>query len=143
MRFMRLLDCLTALTIAVSTLSAEDAVHCPPTIAVKQQLAAPVPGWSATSDGMPHPLAGLTFFDGKPEEKASLAPDKQVAVKGKSVVSWTFDAGGRPVWVACQYAGTNIVLTRELPKSTRTCSITYTPELTLAGLPVIEKVDCK
>jgi hypothetical protein len=97
------------------TLLADDAVHCPPTIAVKQQLAAPVPGWSVTSDGMPHQLAGLTFFEGKPEDKASLAPD----------------------------SGTNVVLTRELPRSTRSCSITYTTGVTLAGLPVIEKVDCK
>jgi hypothetical protein len=135
--------CLMALAIAVSTLSAADAVHCPPTIAVKQQLAAPVPGWSVTSDGMPHQLAGLTFFDGKPEDKASLAPDKNVIVKGKSVASWTFEASGRPIWVACQYASTNVVLTRELPKSTRACSVTYTTGVTLAGLPVIEKVDCQ
>jgi hypothetical protein len=142
-RFVRLFDCFTALTITVSTLSAADAVHCPPTIQVKQQLAVPVPGWSVTTDGMPHQLAGLTFFDGKPEEKASLAPDKQVAVKGKSVASWMFDVSSRSIWVACQYAWTNVVLTRELPKGTRTCSVTYTAGVTIAGLPVIEKVDCR
>jgi hypothetical protein len=134
---------LLALTIAASPLSAADAVHCPPTIEVKQQLAAPVPGWSVTSDGMRHELAGLTFFDGNPEDKASLAPDKNATLKGKSVASWTFDAGGRPIWVACQYAGTSVVLTRELPKTTRACSVTYTVGVTIAGLPVIEKVDCK
>lgn len=134
---------LIALAVAALTLSAADVVHCPPTIAVKQQLTSPVPGWSVTSDGMPHQLAGLTFFDGKPEDKASLAPDKNVAVKGKSVALWTFDGSGRPIWVACQYAGTNVVLTRELPRSTRSCSITYTAGVTIAGLPVIEKVDCK
>jgi len=135
--------CFMAIAIAVSTLSAADAVHCPPAIAVKQQLAAPVPGWSVGSDGMPHQLAGLTFFDGKPEDKASLAPDKNVAIKGKNVASWTFDGSARPIWVACQYSGTNVVLTRELPKSTRSCSITYTTGVTIAGLPVIDKVDCR
>jgi hypothetical protein len=134
---------LMAFAIAALTLSAADVVQCPPTIAVKQQLVAAVLGWSVTSDGMPHQLAGLTFFDGKPEDKASLAPDKNVAGKGKSVASWTFDASGRPIWLACQYAGTNVVLTRELPRGTRTCSITYTAGVTIAGLPVIEKVDCK
>jgi hypothetical protein len=94
-------------------------------------------------DGMPHQLAGLTFFGGKPEDKASLAPDKQAAVKGKIVASWIFDVSGRPIWVACQYAWTNVVLTRELPKGTRTCSVTYTAGVTIAGLPVIEKVDCR
>jgi hypothetical protein len=135
--------CLTVLALAASTLTAADSVNCPPTIAVKQQLTAPVPGWSVTSDGMPHQLAGLTFFDGKPEDKASLAPDKQVVIKGKSVASWMFVVSGRPIWAACQYAGTNVVLTRELPRSTRTCSITYNAGITIAGLPLIEKVDCK
>jgi hypothetical protein len=143
MRFMRLFECLAATTIAVSTLSAADVVQCPPTIQVKQQLAVPVPGWSVTEDGMPHQLAGLTFFDGKPEEKVSLAPEKQVAIKGKSVASWRFDVISRSIWVACQYAWTNVVLTRELPKGTRTCSVTYTAGVTIAGLPVIEKVDCR
>jgi hypothetical protein len=144
-RFMRLFYGLglIALVLAGTTLSAADAVHCPPTIQVKQQLAVQVPGWSVTTDGMPLQLAGLTFFDGKPDEKASLAPDKQAAVKGKSVASWTFDASSRPIWVACQYAGTNVVLTRELPKGTRTCSVTYTAGVTIAGLPVVEKVDCR
>ncbi len=134
---------LMALAIAASTLSAADAVHCPPTIQVKQQLVALAPGWSAASDGMPHELAGLTFFEGKPEDKASLAPDKQAAINGKTVASWVFASGGRSLWVACQYARTNVVLTRELPRNTRTCSITYTASVTIAGLPVIEKVDCK
>jgi hypothetical protein len=142
-RSMRLSHWLLALAIAASTLAAADAVHCPSTIEVKQQLAAPAPGWSVTSDRMPHQLAGVTFFDGKPEEKASLAPDKQVVIKGKSVASWAFDGSARPIWVACQYAGTNVVLTRELPRSTRTCSITYTTGVTIVGLPVIEKVDCR
>jgi hypothetical protein len=92
---------------------------------------------------MPHELAGLTFFEGKPEDKASLAPDKQAAINGKTVASWVFASGGRSLWVACQYARTNVVLTRELPRNTRTCSITYTASVTIAGLPVIEKVDCK
>ena len=132
-----------ALAIAVSTLSAADSVHCPPTIAVKQQLAAPVPGWSVTSDGMPHQLAGLTFFDGKPEDKASLAPDNNVVVKGKSVASWTFDVSGRAIWVACQYASTNVLLTRELARGTRECAVNYTTGVTIVGLPVIERVDCR
>lgn len=134
---------LPTLIIAASPLGAADLVHCPPTIAVKQQLAVQPPGWSVTSDGMPHELAGLTFFDGKPEDKASLAPDKSVVVNGKTVASWIFGASSRPIWAACQYARTNVVLTRELPGSTRTCSITYTTGVTIAGLPVIEKVDCK
>ena len=139
---MRIILCLTMLA-AAFTVSAADVIRCPPTIGVKQQLAAQVPGWSIASEGLPRQLAGLTFFDGKPEEKASLAPDKQVGVKGKTVASWTFGVSGRPIWAACRYSSTDIVLTRELPKNIRTCAVTYSKTETIAGLPVIEKVDCK
>lgn len=132
-----------ALTLAASAISAADTIQCPPVIEVKEQLAVRTPGWSVGFDSMPHQLAGMTFFDGKPEEKASLAPDKQTAVNGHSVASWTFGFSDRPIWVACRYAGTDVILSRELPKSTRMCSITYAAGETIAGLPVIGKVDCK
>ena len=141
---MALLYRLMTLTIAASaTAWAADAVQCPLKIEVNQRLAVQAPGWSAISDALPHQLAGLTFFDGNPADKASLAPDKQVKINGKSVASWVFPAGDRPTWVACRYAWTEVQLARALPKSTRTCSITYSTGETISGFPVIEKVDCK
>jgi hypothetical protein len=139
---MRIIFCFMMLA-AIFTISAADVVRCPPTIDVKQQLAAPVSGWSIASEELPHQLAGLTFFDGKPAEKASLVPDKQVGIKGKTVASWTFGVSSRPIWVACRYSSTDIVLTQQLPKNIRTCAVTYSTTETIAGLPVIEKVDCK
>jgi len=140
---MRFFFCFVVLTIAALAVSAADVVRCPSKIEVKQRLAVPVPGWSVISEELPQQLAGLTFFDGKPEEKASLVPDKQAKVNGKTVASWTFGVSGRPIWVACRYSSTDVVLTRELPKNIRTCTITYSATETMAGLPVIEKVDCK
>jgi hypothetical protein len=119
------------------------AADCPAKIEVKQTLAEKTPGWSVGSDNTPHLLSGMTFFDGKPEEMASLVPDSQSASGGKSVAVWAFGATGRPVWVACHYADTGIILQRELPKNTHSCSITYSTRETIAGLPVIEKVSCK
>jgi hypothetical protein len=119
------------------------AADCPAKIEVKQTLAERMPGWSVGSDNMPHLLAGMTFFDGKPEEMASLVPDSQSVTGGRNVAVWTFGATGRAVWVACHYAGTGIVLQRELPKNTHSCSLTYSTKETIAGLPVIEKVNCK
>jgi len=123
---------------ACGALGAGD-LYCPPRIEVAQRLSLLVPGWSAASDKMPHQLAGITFFDGKPEEGASLVPDKRT----RTSATWTFAATGRPVWLACSYSGTDIVLRRELPKTIKTCSITYSARDTVAGLPVVEKVDCK
>jgi hypothetical protein len=136
--------CFVALAIAASTpVWAADVIRCPSKIEVTQRLAVQVPGWSVSSDGMPHQLAGLTFFDDNPAEKASLVPDKQAHSGGKTVASWRFPASVRPTWVACRYTGTDIVLTRELPKSVRTCAITYSTRESIEGSPVIEKIDCQ
>jgi hypothetical protein len=145
---MRFFIYFTALTTAVSTTGwAADIIRCPAKIEVNQRLAGQAPGWSVMSDPMPHLLAGLTFFDGNPSEKASLAPDKQLAgqygIQSTSVALWIFPPSSRPTWVSCSYAWTDVVLARELPKGTRTCSVTYSTRDSIAGSPVIEKVDCR
>lgn len=123
---------------------AADPLSCPATVQVRQQLAAPVPGWSAGIDKLPNALAGITFFDGSPSGNASLAPDKQSRVSGKEVAVWTFDpANSRPAFLACRYANTSVTLQRELPKAVRSCTVTYNPRETVSGLPAIEKIDCK
>jgi hypothetical protein len=135
---------LSGLLIEPGYLHAKDLVQCPAQLQVRQQIGAPVPGWSAAVDKLPNLLAGLTFFDGKPEDNASLAPDKQTRQNGKDVAVWNFGADtNRPVYVACRYAWTTVTLQRELPKEVRSCTITYNPRQTVAGLPVIEKIDCK
>ena len=134
---------LMVLSLGPARLFAADPVQCPPRIEVNQRLAVQIPGWSAISDQIPHQLAGLTFFDGNPRDQASLAPDKQTTVNGKTVAVWTFGVSGRPIWVACRYAATDVMLTRELPRAVRTCSIAYATRETIDGLPVIDKVDCK
>ena len=126
----------------ISLLAVADPIGCPKTIQVKEQLAAPVAGWTAASDGMPHQLAGLTFFDGKPEENASLAPDAEKTQRDHTISTWTFGKT-RPTWVMCHYSGTSVTLTRELPRNTSTCVVTYARGVTIAGLPVIESVTCK
>ena len=116
---------------------------CPAKIEVRQTLAEEIAGWLIGYEALPHSLSGMTFFEGKPEEMASLAPDNQSATGGENVAVWNFGVMSRPVWVACHYAGTGIILQRQLPKNTQSCSITYSARDTIAGLPVIEKVNCK
>jgi hypothetical protein len=130
-------------SLAAGGIFAADLVQCPSRIEVNQRLAVQLPGWSAISEQIPHQLAGLTFFDGKPRDQASLAPDKQTAINGKTLALWTFGVSGNPIWVACRYAATDVMLTRELPRTVRTCSITYATRETIDGLPVIDNVDCK
>ena len=119
-------------------------IQCPAQLQVRQQIATPIPGWSAGADKTPNLLAGVTFFDGKPEENASLAPDSQTRLNGKDLAVWNFSAdASRPTYIECRYAGTNVTLQRQLTKGIRSCRITYNPRETIAGLAVIEKLDCK
>jgi hypothetical protein len=131
------------LTLAAGCSKAADLFQCPAQVDVRQQINVLPPGWSVVLDDLPHRLAGITFFDGKPEDKASLAPDNETKANGKSISTWIFSGGNRPVWVACRYAGTAVTLARELPKLIQACSLTYNLRQTLGGLPVIEKIDCK
>src|ERR1700743_331943 len=109
---------------------------CPPTLKVNQQLAEPIPGWAASPDGVPNQLSGVTFFGGPPEQKASLAPDKET----KTDSTWYFT---KPSWLACHYSGTSLMLTKQLPKGTHSCTVTFRPGEFVAGLPAIQKIECK
>jgi hypothetical protein len=123
---------------------ASDATLCPAKIDVHQQLATPVSGWTPTTDDTPNQLAGITFYDGTPQEKASLVYDDMKKAGGKQVATWSFTPGsGRQTWVACSYSGTNIQMTKALPASARSCEVTYDPRQQVAGLPSIEKISCK
>ena len=124
--------------------NAAEPVQCPAQLQVRQQVAAPVTGWLAAADNLPNILAGITFFDGKPENNASLAPDKQTRLNGKDLAVWNFgEYRSRSVYISCRYAWTSVTLQREMPKEIRSCAVTFNPRQTVAGLPVIEKIDCK
>jgi hypothetical protein len=123
---------------------AADNVSCPATISARQQLATPVAGWTAIEDDTPHNLAGITFYDGPPSEKASLVYDRITHGKTEQVATWTFAAQKqRPIWLACSYAGTSIQLTKALPATITTCVVTYDPQQTIEGMPVMKKIACK
>jgi len=117
-------------------------LHCPDTISVKQTLVKSVPGWRESPSDLPIRFAGVTFFDGPPGQKASLVYDSESTVKGKQIAVWKFDARSQ-IWLACSYSGSNIVLSRALAKGTSKCTVTYNPKETIAGLPVVEKIDCE
>ena len=140
----------TMLLFAISTVlcsatyAASAPVSCPDTIDVNQHLAGSVEGWTTILDDTPHRLAGITFYDGPPKDRASLVYDQRTKAGGNEIAKWQFiSAGDRRIWLACSYAGTAIVLAKALPAETSTCSVTYNPRQLIAGLQVIEKIDCK
>jgi hypothetical protein len=149
-RYSECMKCRTLLICAVLTSLlcefsvAADSALCPSTIRVRQELAAPVAGWTPMEDDTPVQLAGITFYDGPPAEKASLVYDQMTKVGRKQIARWRFTPeAGRPIWVSCNYSGTTIELTRGLPSKTTSCEVTYDPQQQISGLPLIEKIACK
>ncbi|HEY3741094.1 MAG TPA: STY0301 family protein [Bryobacteraceae bacterium] len=137
------LGCLCALISGTGALAAEPTI-CPATISTHQQLASAVAGWDSFVDDLPQLLSAVTFFDGAPEEKASLVYDKIVKMGGKQIATWTFEAQKtRKIWLACRYSGTAITLKSALPDTTRVCTVTYSLKEQIAGMESIEKIVCK
>ena len=116
-------------------------IVCPTTVPVRQ-VATEIPdGWSAILAAAPIRLAAVTFFDGRPEEEASLVYDRLVPGRTNTRAHWTFQSSSH-IWLACSYSGTTVVLSRPLPGVTH-CTVTYKKESTVAGLPEVERVFCR
>ena len=129
--------------LGVCCLGAEP-VGCPSSITTRQELTSQVAGWTPMIGDARHSLAGITFYDGPPAEKASLVYDKMTKAKGEDTAIWNFDPKNeRETWIACSYAGTTIELTRTLPPHTTMCSVVYDSQQHISGLPVIKKIACK
>ena len=140
MRPSRLLACLTfACSLAFCGYAADIAV-CPTTIAVEpQRLAKPIPGWTALSIDPPrHELESVTFFDGDPKDQASLAPDREDRLQN----SWSFAPQDRPIWLTCHYSRTTVTIGRILPKTVKRCRVTFAANVSIGGLPLIQKIAC-
>jgi hypothetical protein len=121
-------------------LAAEE-IHCPQTVSVRQ-VATDVPaGWTAGVGAAPVQLAGVTFFDGKPEEEASLVYDRRGPTRTGTSAVWTFQRSAH-IWLSCNYAATSVVLSKPLPPVTQ-CTVFYRKDVTIAGLPEIEHIDCR
>jgi len=133
--------CFCAAALFVAAGSAAE-LHCPDTISAKETLVKAEQGWKESRSDLPIRFAGLTFFDGPPEQKASLVNDTESMVKGKRIAVWKFGPQSR-IWISCSYSGSSIVLSRPLAKGTSKCTVMYIPKQTIAGLPAIEKIDCE
>jgi hypothetical protein len=118
-------------------LSAEE-LSCPATVKVRQ-VAQDVPaGWTSALSTVQPRLAGVTFFDGKPEDEASLVYDRMTPSRNGMRATWTFAANSH-IWLSCNYTGTNVVLSRALPAVTR-CTVLYRKEGTALD---VDRIFCR
>lgn len=126
-----------------SNLSAEQLV-CPETITVQERVTGTLDRWTPVSDNIPHPLKGVAFFEGHPEKKVGLVPDKETN-KGRYLFSiWSFDAEtAKNLWMSCTYGRTAMTFARPVNKVYSRCTVKSKLGITVDGEPSLVSVECK
>ncbi|MFO1187621.1 MAG: STY0301 family protein [Alphaproteobacteria bacterium] len=139
---MNKLPILAAIT-ALAMPAAHASELCPASLTTTQTAAAVPAGFTASVEAASAPFMGLTFFDGKPSDKASLAPDEEKPMGETLVSTWTFPPGNpRGYYLRCSYFGTQIALQRALDPIITKCWVTYDMKQSIGGLPFIKRIDC-
>jgi hypothetical protein len=111
--------------------------ECPVQISTVQSLREPAPGWREalerpfTSDRAresgysQHNLDYIEFSVGVPEERVSLAPDRETSiVKGRWTATWLLSKS-EEIWFSCRYRGTTVMLSRQLSPGLKACAAKY------------------
>jgi hypothetical protein len=121
-----------------------DQLIYPDKISVKQSLVNIEPEWESFEDDIPLQLTSVGIYEGHPKERTSLIPDKEIKINGYSRSIWHLvENGKRNYWIACYYDRTNIVLTRKIDFNISSCEVTYNPDISIAGHPVVLDVNFK
>ncbi len=137
----RLFGCGFTLLLA-PTLALAD-VGCPQAVTVTQALAMPQSGWTAGLDKLPTEVAGVSVFEGPPEEMADLVPDDGKDAADTRSDIWNLPQSDRGYWLICRYSNTTVILSRQLPATVTRCEAVYEKQQTFAGgAPVVRLVKC-
>jgi hypothetical protein len=140
--FLRL-TIVSAASVVVLPAAALADVSCPMKIDVEEKIAAPQPGWTEGLSGLPTELAGISVFDGPPEELADLVPDDGVDAADARSDIWNLPKNDRGYWLTCRYSSTTVTLTRQLPATVTRCEAVYEKELHfVGGDSVVRSVAC-
>jgi hypothetical protein len=124
-------------------LAAAQETYCPTFISVDQTIEKVPEGWTARQDESASALAGITFYSGPPEEKASLVYDRWTKHNGFAYGVWHFQPkSSHRIWLSCSYSFTRVVLVKQLPAETSECTVTYDPKVSVSGSPEIRKITC-
>jgi len=118
-------------------------VGCPMKVEVKQTLATPQSGWTAGLDKLPTEAAGISVFDGPPEELADLVPDDSKDAADTRTDVWNLAKSDRGYWLVCHYASTTVTLARQLPATVTRCEAVFEKQQSFAGgAPVMRSSKC-
>jgi hypothetical protein len=114
--------------------------NCPSSLVVEETLKQAHEGWTEGRSEIPLRLAGITIFEGDPKEQASLIGEQRKTSRNTMVSTWRFTPGAQ-YWISCTYSGTRIVLSRPIPLNYRALVITYDMNVSIDGLPEIQKTE--
>src|SRR6185369_15533332 len=130
---------------ACRTLAAADDIQCPALLTVEQTLSQPPATWVVAHAPGQCRLASITFYEGPPQDMASLVYDKRTAHATTWEAVWNFAPQAQSgYWVSCTYEHTDITLTKQLPAGVTRCVVSYEKNTALPnGLPVIKAMRCQ
>jgi len=113
---------------------------CPASLVVEETLKQGHEGWTEGRSEIPLRLAGITIFEGDPKEQSSLIGEQRKTSRNTMVSTWRFTPGAQ-YWISCTYSGTRIVLSRPIPLNYRALVITYDMNVSIDGVPEIQKTE--
>jgi hypothetical protein len=86
----------------------------------------------------------VTFFEGKPEEEASLVYDELTTTKDGSRALWHLTPNApRRYYLVCTYEKNEKTVTRQLSSKFSQCVVDYGKPATQSKLPPVRAVHCK
>jgi hypothetical protein len=137
------LSVISAMFVAALPAVALADVSCPMKVDVEEKLAAPQAGWTEGLSGLPTELAGISVFDGPPEDLAELVPDDGTDAADARSDIWNLPRNDRGYWLTCRYSSTTVTLTRQLPPTVTRCEAVYEKEIHfVGGDSVVRSVAC-
>ncbi|MBR8255440.1 STY0301 family protein [Burkholderia ambifaria] len=114
-------------TICISSVYATSApIQCPARLPVSQTVDRPAPdGWRPYDSQKAHPLIGVSFWSGPPDQLGVLAPSSGVKRRDTLIDTWPLAAAETDYWVSCEYFDTAAIVARPLGTAARTCTVRY------------------
>jgi hypothetical protein len=135
------------LTVAQAALAAPKtwkALPLPPTIETTQDITAVPPAWDAMIATTLHRIAGITVYDGHPEQNVSLVPGytEQQEAQHTRMAVWKFALSSTDgIWLTVSYSSTSVVLVKSLPEDLTELRVIYNTAVKIAGMEEIVRLE--
>lgn len=123
---------------------AAEMLACPDSIDVQETIREQPEGWMPLEEEGSHRLMKISFYDGNPQGKGELAPEREQKKKGKLYATWRFDSETvKNLWISCSYGRTAIALVKPLEKQYKSCTVVSDMSVSVGGLPAIISSECR